>query len=219
MLPINMNSETALYYQLAGRVISICYFTTIIIRNYLMYKFNIIREVESYGLTYKFEKVVTLLCVITGITAIALVWQGKDVNGLTEDIRITIPTLFGCVSWITIAIATKLNGNSYISRDYLLQKKKSPAILHTLLYVFIWTIPVLLISYILRDYIEYTNVFNNKYYLMLWILPYIYSIFVGWLFARFNKRYSWKVYDDILICMANQRPLVIIMMFLKLIFI
>lgn len=183
------------YYHLAGRTIAICYFTTIIIRNYLIYKFNIIREVESYGLAHTYEKVVTLFSVIAGTTAIALVWQGRETNGLTDDIKITIPTLFCLVSWITIAIATKINGNSYISREYLLQKKKSPVILHTLIYVLIWAIPVLLISYIFKDSIKYNTVLNNKHFIVLWILPYIYSIFVGWLVARFNRKYFWKLYD------------------------
>ncbi len=187
IIPVNMEAEGTLYFHITSRIIAICFFVTVIIRNILISKFHIWRSRDNI-----FEKITTFLCTALGTAIAALIWQFKDVGTLNEDLEIYIPTLYFVFSWITTAIGTRMNANNWC---YNLQIEKAKPVRDTIIYMLLWSIPVLIISFLFKNSMNFINIINNKYILILYILPFVYIRVIDYLFVKFNKKHSWEIND------------------------
>lgn len=186
IIPVNMEAEGTIYFHMAGRTIALCFFITVIVRSRLISRLNIFRMEDEL-----IEQIITFLCSALGTAIVALVWKNKDFGALTEDLKINVPTLYCMCAWISTVIGTVINAHKY----YGLQKAKSLPIKDVSVYMLLWSIPVLIISFILKNSMHFINIINNKYILILYILPFAYARVIAWLFYKFNKKHSWKIND------------------------
>lgn len=186
IIPVNMEAEGSIYFHMAGRTIAMCFFITVIVRSRLISRLNIFRMEDELV-----EQIFTFLCSALGTAIVALVWKNKDFGTLTEDLKINVPTLYFVFAWISTVIGTSINAHKY----YGLQKAKSLPIKDVSVYMLLWSIPVLIISFIFKNSMNFINIINNKYILILYILPFAYIRVVVWLFSKFNKKHSWKIND------------------------
>lgn len=186
IIPVNMEAEGTIYFHMAGRIIAMCFFITVIVRSRLLDKLNIFRVADEL-----FEQIITFLCSALGTIIVTLVWKNQDVGALTEDLKINVPTLYCVCAWISTVIGTSINAHKYFG----LQKAKSLPIKEISVFMLLWSIPVLVISFIFKNSMNFINIINNKYILILYILPFAYARVITWLFYKFNKKHSWKIND------------------------
>ena len=182
VIPVNMEAEGTIYFHMAGRIIAMCFFITVIVRSRLISRLNIFRMEDELV-----EQIITFLCSALGTAIVTLVCQFKDFGTLTEDLKIYVPTLYCMCAWIGTVIGTSINAHKY----YGLQKAKSLPITDVSVYMLLWSIPVLIISFIFKDSMNIINVIKNKYILILYIFPFAYIRVIGWLFSKFNLKQNF----------------------------
>lgn len=192
IIPVNMEAEGTIYFHMAGRTIAMCFFITVIVRNILISKLNILRVEDELG-----EQIITFLCSALGTAIVTLVWQSKELGELTEDLKINVPTLYCVFAWISTVIGTRINASKY----YIWPKEKVTPMKDAIPYMLLWSIPVLIISFLFKNSMNFinmiSNIINNKNFLILilYILPFAYIRVIDWLFYKFNKKHSWEIND------------------------
>ena len=170
------NDETQAMYQITGIALAVNFFSTLYIRNYLMYVFDIDRDDES-----TVDKVLNCIYSIIATLIVYLVMQLKNVTG---DIPIMCSILYFIFSFASIWIASNINNGSKLYDLLSSKEKKLKYFIIPLIFALIWAIPVIVVALVFSHHLKAGGTDDTS--LAILICPYIYAFLINYLFSKFN---------------------------------
>lgn len=177
------NDETQAMYQITGIALVVNFFSTLYIRNYLMYVFDIDRE-DSLK-----DKIFNCIYSVVATFILYLIMQLKHVTG---DIPIMCSIIYFIFTFASIWIASKINNGSKLFNLLSHKEKKLKYFIIPLVFSLIWAIPVIVVALIFLKHLQEGGTDDSS--LAILICPYIYALIINYIFSEVN---SIKLSNDI----------------------
>ncbi len=175
--------ENQAVYPIVGIALAVNFFSTLYIRNYLMYVFDIDRE-DSLK-----DKLFNCIYSVVATFILYLILQLKHATG---DIPILCSIIYFIFTFASILIASKINNSSKLFNLLSHKEKKLKYFLIPLAFSLIWAIPVIVVALVFSKNLQEGG--TNDSTLAILICPYIYALIINYIFSEVN---AIKLSNDI----------------------